>query len=163
MAFVNAEVVKRSNVLRNHGGDLEYTEGRVFPDFKSAFTNTWELFMFFTVLSNPMLAHTSFVKKNLPSPGQGPSEKQMTQGYLKVTSVGIGSKGSEVSSCVFFPRDPGYRDTARMLMESAILLGFDEEVIAGQGGVLTTSAAFGPDKLFASLKEGGTEYVEGSK
>lgn len=35
-----------------------------------------------------------------------------------MTAIGTGSNGSKAKSVFYFPTDPGYRDTARMLVES---------------------------------------------
>ena len=39
-------------------------------------------------------------------------------GFLKVSAFGKGSNGTKVKAVFYFPTDPGYRDTARMLVES---------------------------------------------
>jgi short subunit dehydrogenase-like uncharacterized protein len=52
----------------------------------------------------------------LPKPGEGPSEEFMDSGFLKVTGYGTGSNGSKVKSMIYFPTDPGYRDTVLHLI-----------------------------------------------
>jgi hypothetical protein len=48
----------------------------------------------------------------------------MDTGFLKVTALAKGSKGGKVRAVIYFPTDPGYRDTARMLVESGKYLIF---------------------------------------
>jgi hypothetical protein len=77
MALVNEQVVRWSYALRSQGqNSITYTEAAWYPDFQTAFVNYVGLFMFVSMLFNPI---TSQVLKNyvLPKPGQGPSMKDM--------------------------------------------------------------------------------------
>jgi hypothetical protein len=47
----------------------------------------------------------------LPAPGQGPSEAFMDTGFLKITGFATGTNGTKLKSIIYFPTDPGYRDT----------------------------------------------------
>ena len=58
-------------------------------------------------------------------------------GFLKLYGVGTGSKGTESKITLYFPTDPGYRDTARMLVESGLALALDIDKITAGGGVWT--------------------------
>jgi len=60
-----------------------------------------------------------------PLPGDGPSEKAMARGFLELKSVGIGAEGAKVNGSIIFPNDPGYKDTARMLVETGLSLSLD--------------------------------------
>jgi hypothetical protein len=51
----------------------------------------------------------------LPAPGQGPSEKFMDASFLKVDGFAKGSSGTKVKTMIYFPTDPGYRDTVRYI------------------------------------------------
>jgi hypothetical protein len=58
-------------------------------------------------------------------------------GFLKVVGFGKGSKGGQTKATIYFPTDPGYRDTARMLVESGLALALDIDKIRAPGGVWT--------------------------
>jgi hypothetical protein len=45
------------------------------------------------------------------------------KGFLKTTAMAKGVNGNKVKCVFYFPTDPGYRDTARMLVESGTRLG----------------------------------------
>ena len=93
----------------------------------------------------------------IPSPGQGPTLKQQQNGYLRVLAQGVGSNGTVVKSCMYLDVDPGYKDTSRMLAESAMTLkeGGADGV---PGGVYTPGAAM-PEMLLERLKSTGTTYA----
>ena len=70
----------------------------------------------------------------LPKPGEGPSLKQMQHGFLRITAVGTGNKGSRLQSEIFFDKDAGYRETARMLVESALSIALENDRLPTNGG-----------------------------
>ena len=84
----------------------------------------------------------------------------MDKSFLEVKTVAHGVKedGSspvQLTQSLYFPTDPGYRDTARMLAETALTMILDEKDarVNPRGGVLTPSAACGTallDRLIAS-------------
>jgi len=80
----------------------------------------------------------------------------MDKGYLKVTAFGKGDKGSRVASTIYFPTDPAYRDTARMLVETGLTLALDEEKLSIGGGVWTP-ACLG-EQLLERLIATGTSW-----
>ena len=47
------------------------------------------------------------LQRVLPAPGQGPSEKTMTNGYLHLECHAVGSAGSKCSSSLYFPQVSG--------------------------------------------------------
>lgn len=61
-------------------------------------------------------------------------------GYLKVTAYSKGSAGQSCKVTLYFPTDPGYRDTARMLVESALVFVLNPDTIKVGGGVFTPAA-----------------------
>jgi short subunit dehydrogenase-like uncharacterized protein len=67
----------------------------------------------------PPLKHL-MQKYVLPKPGEGPSEADMDAGFLRVTGFAKGSGGSKVRATIYFPTDPGYRDTARWVMRCVL-------------------------------------------
>ena len=76
----------------------------------------------------------------LPPPGQGPSEDFMDQGFLKLVVFADGMKGGKAQASFYFPTDPGYRDTARMLVESGLVLALESDKIKVGGGYYTPAA-----------------------
>jgi|HigsolmetaAR201D_1030396.scaffolds.fasta_scaffold12935_2 short subunit dehydrogenase-like uncharacterized protein len=85
--------------------------------------------------------------------GKGPSEQQMDRGWFKVTFVGEG--GGRRVVCEVLGGDPGYRETSRMLAESALCLAVDE--LPETAGQVTTAAAMGA-KLRERLQRSGIEF-----
>jgi short subunit dehydrogenase-like uncharacterized protein len=61
----------------------------------------------------------------------------MDAGFLKVTCIGTGSSGGKVRTVFYFPTDPGYRDTARMLVESGLVLALEGDKVKVGGGLWT--------------------------
>ena len=61
-------------------------------------------------------------------------------GFLKVTSFAKGSNGSMVKGMFYFPHDPGYRDTARMLVEAGLVLLLQENKLKCAGGIHTPAS-----------------------
>ena len=95
------------------------------------------------------------VERSLPQPGSALAPS-MPKGFLQLECFATGIKGSKVHGVMYFPRDPGYIDTARMLVESGLCLALDAARLASPGGVLTPAFAMGP-QLMARLATGGTE------
>jgi short subunit dehydrogenase-like uncharacterized protein len=112
MAMVMCNCVRRSNALNNYSAKLVYREAMVYPSFMAAYVGVAQLLVLGTVLMCPPLKHL-MQKHVLPAPGQGPSEADMDRGFLRVTGIATGSGGTQVRSSLYFPTDPGYRDTAR--------------------------------------------------
>ena len=115
MSMVMCNCVRRSNALNNYNSKLVYREAAVYPSFMAGYVNVMGLLVLGTLLMCPPLKH--FMQKYvMPQPGEGPSEEEMDRGFLKVTGFGQGNLGSKVRATLYFPTDPGYRDTARYIM-----------------------------------------------
>ena len=158
MATVNAQVVRWSHALRqsNHPA-LTYREMQVFPDGPTAWCHLANLAAFGILLGNPLTAQ--WLKHAvLPRPGQGPSMQQMLhKHYLIIYGEGIGVQGNRVETILYFPRDVGCLDTARMLVESALCLLHKEASGDLRGGFWTPSTALGED-LWQRLLATGTHF-----
>jgi len=167
MADVNLNCVRRSNALKGYGKKVEYAEFIVFPGVMAATITMIQYLVLGTSFFCPPLEWFLNKMGVLPDPGQGPSEAQLAKGFLKVSGVGTGVKGSKVHVEMYFPQDTGYVDTARMLVESGMCLvhsnADDDDVVApGKirgGGVFTPAVAFG-DELFKRLNETGTKWTQ---
>merc|ERR550514_1123776 len=71
------------------------------------------------------------IEKLVTQPGDGPDLKSMEEDYfLAVTGTARGSKGTIIQSLLYYNKDPGYLETARMLVESALCLALEEEAVS---------------------------------
>lgn len=154
MSGVNASAVKRSNAL-NHYSDspVVYCEGWACSNLLVAL---WSIVKT-TVLGLLMLCPPTrwVLLQFLPKPGEGPSKESMDAGYLTVHGIATGSGGSTVQSTMHFSTDPGYKDTARMVVESALALSLDK--VKCPGGVFTP-AACQKEVLLKRLQATGTTF-----
>ena len=114
MSMVMANCVRRSNAVNNYASKLEYKEVQTFPNFFAAFSTFIGLAVFGTAFFLPPL-HWVLQTFFLPKPGEGPSEEFMDSSFLKVDGYGKGSNGSKVRTMIYFPTDPGYRDTVSLI------------------------------------------------
>ncbi|KAF7289302.1 Sacchrp-dh-NADP domain-containing protein [Mycena indigotica] len=97
------------------------------------------------------------LKQILPQPGDGPSERTLKSGRMKVTNVSTAASGLAVKTVMQSKGDPGYWTTSFIVAEAAlsIALHYDElPALARRGGVLTPATAFG-DVLAKRLHDAG--------
>jgi short subunit dehydrogenase-like uncharacterized protein len=160
MASVNVNYVRRSNALLDFSPKLVYREAAVYSNFFAGFSAFLDLVIFGTCLFTPVLSWALQSSGVLPKPGEGPSERSMDAGFLNVVGVGIGSKGARVRSVFYLPTDPGYRDTARLLVEAGLTLALKPESIKVRGGVLSAAACMGLELLNRLVATGTTVSVE---
>lgn len=167
MSMVMANCVRRSNVLLGYSKKLTYYEGRVHPNFFSAFNEALGLIIFSCFLVTPPLSWLALKTGMIPSPGDGPSAASMDKGFLKITSYGYGEGGSKtgnpVKGVIYFPTDPGYRDTARMLAEAGMLLAVEQEKTAKKGGFHTPASALGMPLMERLVATGSSWEIHDSK
>lgn len=125
MAYINIEVVRRGVALSRDDSKnpIKYRESIVAEGFMDAFSMLIGLLLLGSLIVNPITR--SFVKMLMPKPGEGPSEKEMHDGFLCVTGYGIGADSHKAESVMYFGRDGGYTSTARMLVESGLCLALD--------------------------------------
>ncbi len=64
----------------------------------------------------------------LPKPGEGATREEQKKFFLRLHGYGTGSQGTKVKATLYYPNDPGYVDTARMMVESALCTIFEEDV-----------------------------------
>lgn len=96
----------------------------------------------------------------MPKPGEGPSEKEQKDFFLRVIGYGEGTKGSKVKSTLYFPNDPGYVDTARMLVESGLCLALEESTQNIPGGYHTTASGCGKALMNRLIETGCTFDID---
>lgn len=159
MAMVMANCVRRSNAINNYGAKITYKEAQVYPSFMAGYVTLLGFFVLGTALYCPP-AKWLLVTYLLPKPGEGPSEKEMDDGFLRVTGVATGSNGGKARAVFYFPTDPGYRDTARMLVEAGLVLALQGELVRVGGGVWTPAACQGEQLTQRLVNTGSTLTVE---
>ena len=99
----------------------------------------------------------ALLRRLLPQPGSGPSQRLMERGWFETELVGRAADGRGARASIAFDGDPGNRATVRLLCESGLLLARGSDSLPGgasRGGVLTPSTAFG-DKLAQKLVAAG--------
>ncbi len=152
MSPINTRVVRRSqslfgsDTLAPSGADwiqIAYEEGlllrgplapwigRVIGKIQTSFSNF--------VPNNSLF---SVIRSFLPKPGEGPSERQMENGFMRVTTVARGNQGPAQITRVSSKGDPGNRITVSILTESALCLVLEREQLPERFGVLTPAYAF---------------------
>lgn len=93
----------------------------------------------------------------LPKPGQGPTEHELENGHLNVFGEGTGTDGKVVNCVLTFSKDPGYKETARMLVESGLCFIFNEKEMKNvSGGFWTSASCFGEVILNRLIATGST-------
>jgi short subunit dehydrogenase-like uncharacterized protein len=94
----------------------------VYHSFYAGVINIIQNLCLGCIILNPILSFLSLKVGLLPKPGEGPSEDMLQHGFLRVTAIGRGKSNMECKCSLYFPSDPGYKDTARMLVESGMCL-----------------------------------------
>ncbi|KAA8492672.1 putative trans-acting enoyl reductase [Porphyridium purpureum] len=161
MAGVNGSAVKRSNALNGYGPCVVYREGSAHKNVAGAILMASAQYLFGLLVIFPP-TRWLLRKYVLPKPGEGPSEEEMKRGFLVLDATAIGTRGSVLKSRMRFPTDPGYKDTARMLVESGLALALDADKIEsrGRGGVLTPAVCQGKVLLDRLIKTGSSfEFI----
>jgi short subunit dehydrogenase-like uncharacterized protein len=103
------------------------------------------------------------LKRLLPKPGEGPSEKVMNQGFFECELIGTDKNGGRVRGVMKGQGDAGNRITVKCLCESAFLLAdlaasnTAVKPFAG-GGVLTPVTGLG-EGLVARLAKAGITFA----
>jgi len=94
------------------------------------------------------------IRKCLPGTGEGPNEEAMKKAFVTLYGRANGD-GKEVKACMYFPNDPGYVDTARIVGECGMC--FVKESVDKQGGMWSPASCFG-DVLLERLVKSGSEF-----
>ena len=87
----------------------------------------------------------------------------MAKGFLRVTGEARGANGGFARATLTFPTDPGYKDTARMAVESGLALALEGDRVGARGGVLTPASCQGDVLLERLLATGCTLSVSGKE
>jgi len=143
MAMVMANCVRRSFALNRYSPKMVYREFAVYPSFMAGVVTLIGMMLIGLAIMIPPLKWLLLETGFIPKPGQGPSVASMDKGFLKVTALATGDSGGKAKLEFYFPTDPGYRDTARMLVESGLVLALQLKDVKVPGGVYTPAACQG--------------------
>ena len=155
MGSVNTRIVRRTNALLQYayGRDFKYSEATMTGSGPAGFMKSASMtvglggFMF---ASSFDFSRSVLVRRFLPKPGEGPTEKQREAGFFNLSLAGKLANGSLMRARVTGDRDPGYGSTSKMLSESAVCLAMDD--LPSKGGFWTPASAMA-DALFGRLKD----------
>lgn len=155
MGPINTRVVRRSRALFDHwqssyGAEFRYQEYMKFSGplgWLPAAGLTAGAAAFETALQTPL---RGLLKAVLPSPGDGPSEKTMNEGWFRCELIGATADGRKARGLIRDQGDPGNRATVKFLCESALALAVNTNELPGsqpgempRGGILTPATGLG--------------------
>lgn len=157
MEAVNSRVVRRSAALleaegAGYGPGFAYWEAMETRSRTAAWATLLGLATFDQALRRRL--GRSLVRRLVPAPGEGPSEKRMDEGFFRARLVGLAGDGRKALGVVADQGDPGNRATTKLLCESALALVRDRDTLPARAGVLTPATAFG-DVLVRRLRDAG--------
>lgn len=149
LAALDDEVVARSTALLNYPKTLRYVEAQTYSPTLFGFASAWATFFAAYMLAGLLwLTPTRWLLTRLRPPGSGPSRiiRERGHGTAFLVAKGTTRGGGTVTYTGEFNipgGDPGYNETAKMLVEAALCLVLDENRLPQRSGVLTPAAAFG--------------------
>lgn len=140
MADTNHQVIRRSNALIGYGNKLKYSEAREYSGFWGMVSGYLALAVIGAILSWPNLVQG----KILPQPGEGPAQKELDQFYLFIDCFyKHKEEAQEKRAQLYYKKDAGYIETAKMVVETGILISKEESDYEG-GGVISTACLGSP-------------------
>ena len=154
MAAINTRVVRRSAALCAGERDTPYGEGFVYQESlhtgrgaKGAVAAAaLSIGLGVGGLGLRLAPWRAAVRRLLPAPGEGPSERAMDAGSFRCELIGVGADGTQVRGRIAAQGDPGNRATTVFVCEAALTLAGDARRLPGgasYGGVLTPATALG--------------------
>ena len=151
---IDAPVVQRSaRTLERYGPDFRYAHGALHPSLGVLLA----AFVVFGTLA--FLVRIAFVRelllKAVKKPGQGPTAEQMDRGWFKMRF--FARAGDETVTTEVSGGDPGYRETSKMLAESALCLILDRDRLPERAGALTPAESMG-ELLIDRLRDKGLKF-----
>jgi len=163
MAPINTRVVRRSHALssqwqRPYGDKFRYQEYWDLGAPMALVATTAAAFgmgFFQSMMRLPGVGRALAALG--PSPGEGPSEETMDNGYFECRLLGVADDDSKVWALIEGDGDPGNRATVKFVCESALALALDRDRLPGgptRAGLLTPATAFG-DVLVERLRRAG--------
>lgn len=169
MAPVNTRVVRRSAALSAAQGEpwgpddaigFKYSEYMRAKSRLQGYGVAAGMSVFVGLLTNK--PGRKIIEKVAPSPGEGPGEEALENGFLTCRYVGIAEDGSHLFARLHAQGDPGYRITIMTLCEAGLAMAVDNASLPGGpsfGGVLTPATALGEPYLERLRAQGLTLEV----
>eukprot|EP00510_Aplanochytrium_minuta_P009687 CAMPEP_0184074950 /NCGR_PEP_ID=MMETSP0957-20130417/70854_1 /TAXON_ID=627963 /ORGANISM="Aplanochytrium sp, Strain PBS07" /LENGTH=568 /DNA_ID=CAMNT_0026377329 /DNA_START=127 /DNA_END=1834 /DNA_ORIENTATION=- len=157
MASVNHRCVQRSNALLGYGKKISYFEVNNQANWFTARQTSIDLLFLGCFIGIRSLRKLAYSLGAIPLPGQGPSKEVQESGYLRVHGFAKGEDGTVVDGYIYFPQDPGYCSTARMVVESGLCMVLQAEELPVKGGFWSPAAGLG-NILKERLEKTGTEF-----
>jgi len=156
MAALNKAVIDRSNCLEGYYDGLEYYEGKIALSFMDGLNFINFLLYFAAPIMNNFVRKIFYAVGAIPKPSEGATDEQLMSGHLNLFAEAIGKRGTKVRCRLTFPVDPGYKDTARMLIECGACFALNNDRCQKTGGFWTPASAFGDVCLERLCKTGST-------
>jgi len=161
MSSINTRVVRRSNALQGmaYGPRFSYREVMGFGDGPLAAAQAAALAGGVGALEGGLAIGPvrGVLDRVLPSPGEGPGERQRERGFFRIEIHAQTSGGVRYLCRVAAQGDPGYKATAVMFGESGLCLAFDGAELPPRAGVLTPATAMG-GVLVERLRSAGMTF-----
>ena len=170
MAPINERVLRRSNALLGYPWGREFRCTEVIPTGSGiggaigASIVAGGIGLFTTAMSIDTV-RSGIRQFVFPDPGDGPTKKQIENGYFTVRALGRGTGTDDpftIEAEFSSKLDPGYGSTARMLAESAMCLLRNETNSSLSGGILTPASGIG-EPLATRLRNIGFTITVGER
>ena len=153
MAAINTRIVRRSVALTPRRGSA-YAPGMVYQEYLrtgrgpagAAIAAAMSGGIGVGIVGMRVGVWRAALRKLLPAPGQGPSERSMDNGSFACELIGESANGTQVRGRIAGRGDPGNRATTIFVCEAALALAGDVRKLPGgakRGGVLTPATALG--------------------
>ena len=159
MGSINTRVVRRTQALL--GTRFDYQEYSKFGTSRTARSTIVAGKVFESIAASGI--GRRILKRLLPKPGEGPSQKIMDGGFFECEFVATATSGKRARGILKGQGDAGNRITVKCLCESAFLLadlrlGNTEVKPFAGGGVLTPVTGLG-EGLVARLAKAGITFA----
>ncbi|XP_026192027.1 uncharacterized protein LOC34623421 [Cyclospora cayetanensis] len=159
MSRVNENVVRWSNALQDYAYGRDFVYYEMLACYFNFFTAILTMFATYAALLAVGCPLTRYLGRYLglvPDPGEGPTMQTMNSGYFSVEAVGrvegitlratVGSKHG----------DPGYKETAKMVVECALALALELPSCSRLTGTVSPAAGIG-EPLIKRLRDSGMQ------
>jgi short subunit dehydrogenase-like uncharacterized protein len=164
MGSINTRAVRRSNALQDwaYGPRFRYREVMGFGSGPLAVLQAGAVAGGVGALAAGLSIRPvrTVLDRVLPSPGEGPSEKQRERGFFRIEIHAQTSGGARYLCRIAAQGDPGYKATAVMFGESSLSLALDGDRLPQRAGVLTPATAIGNTLIERLRIAGATLEVE---
>jgi short subunit dehydrogenase-like uncharacterized protein len=155
MGSVNTRVVRRTQALL--GTRFDYQEYSKFSRASRARVIAIGSAVFDSISGSRL--GRRIIRRVLPQPGEGPSEKVMNSGFFKCEFIGVAQSGARVRGVFKGQGDAGNRITVKCLCESAFVLASTAGPLGTNagGGILTPVTGLG-EQLMPRLAAAGINF-----